>query len=82
VATQQNTSHTASYSNRRISGSKTIPFENVFIEKLYGEIVKIIADRKNIIDIGKRNKLWMEEFWNPETIVNEWERIYNKILGE
>jgi hypothetical protein len=64
------------------SGAPTIPFVNVWIgdlEKRLSEIIKA-NDIQNILTIGEDNRKWMEKYWNPKTIVNEFIKIYKKNL--
>ena len=67
---------------QKVSGSPTVPFENVFIEKLLDRLVELVRSGADTINVkGKKNKEWMRQYWNPETIVNEFENIYDGILG-
>jgi len=66
----------------KTTGSQFIPFENIKICDLYDELVKLIKSNNidDIIDVGNRNRRWMETYWNPIEIIKEYEEIYMKEL--
>jgi len=65
---------------KKASKSDIIPFKNVYIGSLEPELIKIITNGvEHTNDIGRKNRQWMETYWNPKTIVNEFEDIYNTL---
>lgn len=64
------------------TGSDTVPFENVWINDLEGYLEDIIIRNEPdlICQKGRKAREWMEQFWNPKTIVTEFENIYDKEL--
>jgi len=63
---------------KKISGSNKIPFENIWIDSLENELKKIIhLGSEYVNNKGKENRLWMEKYWNPEKITNEYIEYYS-----
>jgi len=65
---------------KKASNSDVVPFENIWLNSLEEKLEEII--NKGVVyihEIGKKNRLWMEKHWNPKTIVNEFEEIYNTL---
>ena len=66
---------------KKVSKSDQIPFENIWINDLFEELSKIIyKGKKNIHQIGEDNRKWMEKYWNPRDIVNEYIDYYKLSL--
>ena len=66
---------------QKVSKSKIIPFDNIWIENLEEELIKITKKGKEYINkIGLRNRQWMEKYWNPKDIVIEYIEFYKKSL--
>ena len=62
---------------KKASGSNIIPFQNIWINELKFELKKIIAlGSKYINNKGLENRLWMEKYWDPKTIANEYTDYY------
>lgn len=58
-----------------------MPFYNIWIDDLERQLEGIINNGKPfIIAEGKKRRIWMEQYWNPKDIVNEYEQIYDAIL--
>ena len=63
---------------QKTSTSNKIPFENIWIDNLENELKKIICTGSEYINNkGKENRAWMEKYWNPEVITNEYIEYYN-----
>ena len=63
---------------KKISGSNEIPFENIWIDSLEKELKNIIHLGSNYINNkGQENRLWMEKYWHPEIITNEYIEYYS-----
>lgn len=57
---------------KKSSGSETCPFENIRIDGLEDFLrMSIQKGKQHILDIGKRNREWMEKYWHPKDIVQE-----------
>ena len=57
-----------------------LPVENINIDSLYDFLTNI--SRKPITKVnnkGKDNRQWMETYWNPKDIVNEYIKIYEEL---
>ena len=69
---------------KKSSGSAVVPFENVNIDNLYLFLKKLTASNRfdYVLDKGKQNRAWMETYWNPEKIVDEYSYIYKKVMSE
>ena len=66
---------------KKSSNSDIVPFENIWIENLEDELIKIIKKGKKFIhNIGRENRLWMEKYWNPKDIANEYIDFYSLFL--
>ena len=62
------------------SGSSTSPFVNIWMNDLELELCKIIDSGIDyVLEEGETNRLWMNKWWHPETIVNEFVKIYNTL---
>ena len=65
------------------TGTDLIPFENIWINDLEEKLIDIInMGTDYIIEKGNKNRLWMEEYWNPIDIVNEYIDYYKKLIYE
>lgn len=65
---------------RKASGSKIIPFENIWIENLETFLdITIMEGIDKIIKKGEDNRIWVERHWNPITIVQDFELIYQNL---
>lgn len=54
------------------SGSKDIPFELSSIQFLKEDLIEIIEEGIDYInEVGKQSREWMETYWNPRTIIND-----------
>lgn len=62
------------------SKSNTIPFINIWKNDLELELCKIIdSDISNILQIGESSRDWMNTYWHPTSIVNEFIKIYDAL---
>jgi hypothetical protein len=62
------------------SGASASPFVNIWISNLEIELCKIIdAGVDYIIEKGKTSRAWMENHWHPQTIVDEFTKIYDTL---
>ena len=65
----------------RSSNAKINPFINTYHQNLELELINLIESGLNkIVDKGYESRLWMENHWDPETIANEYIKIYEKWL--
>ena len=67
---------------KKHSSSPIIPFENININDLY-DMLYYLIDNNNIeyiLNKGNMNRNWMETYWNPMTIIKEFEHIYDNLL--
>ena len=56
-----------------------IPFENIWIDSLENNLLKIINLGSDFINNkGRENRLWMEKYWNPLDITNEYINYYKE----
>ena len=66
---------------KKVSKSNIVPFENIWIEDLENELKKIIKKGKSFIhDVGAKNRSWMEKYWHPKDIANEYIDFYSTFL--
>ena len=66
---------------KKCSNSDIIPFENIWIQDLEKELKKIIIKGKSFIhDVGLKNRSWMEKYWNPKDIADEYVNFYSTYL--
>lgn len=67
---------------QKTSGSNTVPFENIWINQLESYLLDLVS-RKDAIEYirkkGEQNREWMETFWNPVDVLNDYEKIYDGI---
>jgi hypothetical protein len=65
---------------KEVTGCDNIPFINVDINNLEQELCKLVElGWGNLNRIGNKNRTWMETYWHPRNIVNEFLRIYETI---
>jgi len=58
---------------KKTSNSDIVPFENIWIENLEEDLIKIIKKGKSFIHkIGERNRTWMEKHWHPKDLAIEY----------
>jgi len=63
------------------SGANRNPFINVYHQDLKNELIKLIeSGLNNVLEIGYSSRVWMEKYWNPMTIANEYIKIYENTL--
>ena len=68
---------------RKITGSDEIPFENVKIENLYDYLDMMVSKGNigKIISKGKKNRKWIEKYWNIHDVVDEMITHYEKSMN-
>jgi hypothetical protein len=55
------------------------PFINVYHQNLKNKLIELInSGLDNLMEIGYNNRLWMEKYWHPSTIANEYIKIYEQ----
>jgi hypothetical protein len=66
------------------SGAPNNPFINVFHDSLEEKLTELIySGLENILKIGFDSRVWMQKFWDPKIIAEEYISIYKKnIHGE
>lgn len=63
------------------SGATHSPFVNVNHTQLEDKLIKLIEDGINeLLVAGYKNRIWMEKFWSPSDIANEYIEIYKGVL--
>lgn len=63
------------------SGSNKNPFISVYADGLKDKLIELIeSGLDNILDIGYETRVWMEEYWDPAVIADEYVKIYKKWL--
>lgn len=68
---------------KKASGSDVNPFHIVYVGWLEDELVKICSRGIDyILEEGKKNRQWMEEYWRPADIVQEYIDIYEGVLNK
>lgn len=61
-------------------GAKKLPFLNVYYPELKEALSKVIKlGLDHILNEGFIARHWMEQYWNPEIIANEYIKIYEQI---
>ena len=62
------------------SGAPNSPFINVTHTQLEVKLIELINMGLNgLLEIGYNNRLWMEKYWSPNVIANEYIEIYKKL---
>lgn len=63
-------------------GDGNIPFQSCYIDNLEKNIGTWIENGiDSIYSEGNRSQAWMEKYWHPKDIVNEFEAIYEKQIN-
>jgi hypothetical protein len=63
------------------SGADKNPFISVYAPDLKDKLIELIeSGLGNIMNIGYDTRLWMENYWDPAVIANEYTKIYEKWL--
>jgi hypothetical protein len=66
------------------SNSDNLPWVNCSIEKLDETLEKLIELKLNnpkaFAELKRKGRLWMEEYWNPATLVKHYTSLYNRTL--
>jgi len=66
---------------RRATGSDTIPFLNVQLVELPVFLKNLVArGPEHINSVGVESRKWMLKYWDPRSIVAEFEAIYDELL--
>lgn len=64
----------------KASGSTINPFINIDINNLYIEILRLLEGGIDYItEQGKASREWMEQYWSPQQIINEFISIYQSL---
>lgn len=65
-----------------VSKSNYVPFDIVWINELYTQLEYIINHYtiSNLIEDGKSNRAWMEQYWHPKDIIDEYINYYKELL--
>lgn len=62
---------------KKSCGSDIIPFVNTDIHNLEKTLEYYLEkDKNSIIEEGLKNREWMEKYWHPQTIINEYIKIF------
>jgi hypothetical protein len=62
------------------SGATISPFVNIWSTDLELELCKIIdSGIESILSKGDSSRAWMTKYWHPQTIVNEFTKIYDTL---
>lgn len=65
------------------SGANALPFVNVHHTYLYETLVGIIEQgMDSILARGFASRRWMEKYWSPSTIAEEYVQIYENIINK
>jgi len=63
------------------SGAKSSPFINVRMGQLADSLSNLIeTGLHNLLEIGVNSRIWMERYWHPETIANEYIKHYVDLI--
>ena len=66
---------------KKCSGSKVNPFESIYVGWLEDELAAICEKGiEYILSEGKKNRKWMEKYWDPRDIVKEYVDIYEDTI--
>lgn len=61
------------------SGASVNPFINASDKTLKNKLIELIdSGLDEILESGYNNRVWMEKYWNPTVIANEYIKIYEK----
>ena len=68
---------------KKVSGSQDQPFVNIWINDLEKRLIALIEsnDMNYILKKGEASRKWMEKYWSPQVIVEDFIKIYEKALG-
>jgi hypothetical protein len=59
------------------SGAPNNPFINVDVKQLENKLISLIEGGiDSLLSIGYNNRIWMEKYWSPSVIANEYIDIY------
>jgi hypothetical protein len=62
------------------SSAPNNPFINVNIKQLENKLISLIEDGiDNLLSMGYNNRIWMEKYWSPTVIANEYIDIYKTV---
>lgn len=63
------------------SGADRNPFINVYHHDLKNKLIELIESGLNsVLEIGYDSRVWMEKYWDPMVIANEYVNIYKNTL--
>ena len=67
---------------QKVSGSSTVPFDNVGIAGLEGFLISLINKGIDAVqNKGRQCKQWFEKNWSPQQIVKEFGDLYLNDMG-
>ena len=63
------------------SGADKNPFINVYHQDLKNKLIELIeSGLSSVLELGYDSRVWMEKYWDPRTIANEYVNIYENTL--
>lgn len=63
-----------------VSGADTVPFVSCNMQELEDRLSEIIEKGIDyVLDQGKQSRLWMEKYWNPKNLTQEYIDIYESV---
>lgn len=65
---------------KKVTGCMTIPWAVANKDNLKTIITNLI-DKDNLLEIQQESRNWMEKYWNPELILNDYLSIYKEATG-
>jgi hypothetical protein len=67
----------------KASGANDIPFINTNSIQLKSCLIALIEGGiEEILNVGYKNRIWMEKYWNPNDLAEEYINIYKTILAK
>jgi hypothetical protein len=67
----------------KASGANDIPFINTSSIQLKSCLISLIEGGiEKILNLGYKNRIWMEKYWNPNDLTEEYINIYKTIIAK
>ena len=64
---------------KEVTGCTVIPWQKATESTIKGVMVKLVSDQDRLLPRQKACREWMENYWNPQLVLNDYLSVYKEI---
>lgn len=64
---------------KKVTGCEWLPWQTATEPTLTQVLHKLLSEKDKLLELQKISRQWMEEFWNPELVLNDYKSIYEDL---